>query len=75
MRELKAEKVRDMTVDEIENRIRLHHDGGPDWARVFERFGDTIAAETLAVDVRAGRVDGLDGVAEGGGLWIGLKRA
>jgi isoleucyl-tRNA synthetase len=59
----------------IENRIRLHHEGGPDWARVFERFGDTIAAETLAVEVRAGRADGLDGEVEGGGLWIGLKRA
>ncbi|HEY4028353.1 MAG TPA: isoleucine--tRNA ligase, partial [Candidatus Dormibacteraeota bacterium] len=59
---------------QVENRIRLHHDGGPDWAQVFERFGDTIAAETLAVEVRAGRTDGLDGEAEGGGLWIGLNR-
>jgi isoleucyl-tRNA synthetase len=59
----------------VEDRIRLRYDGGPDWARVFERFGGTIAAETLAVEVQAGRAAGLDGEAEGGGLWIGLKRA
>jgi isoleucyl-tRNA synthetase len=60
---------------DIEDRIRLYHDGGTDRARAFERFGSYIAAETLAVEVRAGRVDDLDGQAEGGGLWIGLKRA
>jgi hypothetical protein len=42
---------------------------------VFERFGDTIAAETLAAEVRRGRAPELDGENEGGGLWIGLKRA
>ncbi len=59
----------------VEDRIRLFYDGGPDWARAFERFGDTIAAETLAAEVQAGRGAGLDGEAEGGGLWIGLTRA
>jgi isoleucyl-tRNA synthetase len=60
---------------QIEDRIRLRYDGGEDWARAFERFGGTIAAETLAVEVEVGRADGLDGTAEGGGLWIGLRRA
>jgi isoleucyl-tRNA synthetase len=60
---------------QVEDRIRLRYDGGPEWERVFERFGDTIAAETLAVEVRRGRAAELDGENEGGGLWIGLKRA
>jgi isoleucyl-tRNA synthetase len=60
---------------QVEDRIRLFHDGGPEWERAFERFGATIAAETLAVDVRAGRAGDLDGETQGGGLWIGLKRA
>ena len=59
---------------QIEDRIRLQYDGGPGWARVFSEFGDTIAAETLAVEVRSGRAADLDGEADGGGLWIGLKR-
>jgi isoleucyl-tRNA synthetase len=59
----------------VEDRIRLHHDGGPDWARVFERFGATIAAETLAVDVRPGRAPGLLGESEAAGLWVGLGPA
>ncbi|TMC03463.1 MAG: hypothetical protein E6J41_27395 [Chloroflexi bacterium] len=60
---------------QVEDRIRLRYDGGPEWQRVFERYGDTIAAETLAVEVREGRAEDLDGDTEGGGLWIGLKRA
>jgi len=60
---------------QVEDRIRLRYDGGPEWQRVFERHGDTIAAETLAVEVREGRAEDLDGDTEGGGLWIGLKRA
>jgi isoleucyl-tRNA synthetase len=60
---------------QVEDRIRLRYDGGPEWERVFERFGDTIAAETLAAEVRRGRAPELDGENEGGGLWIGLKRA
>jgi len=60
---------------DIEDRIRLRYEGGADWARVFERFGATIASETLTVDVQAGRAGDLDGEAEGGGLWIGLRRA
>jgi isoleucyl-tRNA synthetase len=60
---------------QVEDRIRLRYDGGPAWQRAFERFGDTIAAETLAVEVLSGRAAGLDGDNEGGGLWIGLKRA
>jgi isoleucyl-tRNA synthetase len=59
----------------VEDRIRVRYDGGPEWERVFERFGDTIAAETLAVEVQAGRAGELDGETQGGGLWIGLKRA
>jgi isoleucyl-tRNA synthetase len=60
---------------QVEDRIRLRYDGGPEWERAFERFGATIAAETLAVEVLAGRGDDLDGESQGGGLWIGLKRA
>jgi len=60
---------------QVEDRIRLRYDGGSEWERVFEPFGATIAAETLAVEVRAGRETGQDGETEGGGLWIGLKRA
>jgi isoleucyl-tRNA synthetase len=60
---------------QVEDRIHLRYDGGPEWERVFERFGDTIAAETLAVEVRAGHAGDLDGETQGGGLWIGLKRA
>jgi isoleucyl-tRNA synthetase len=61
----------------IEDRIRLRYDGSPDWMQAFERFGDTIAAETLAVEMAPGRAPDLDldGQAEGGGLWTGLKRA
>jgi isoleucyl-tRNA synthetase len=61
----------------VEDRIRLWYDGGGDWPRVFDRFGPTVAAETLAVEVRAGRPadpGALDGEAEGGDLWIGLRR-
>jgi isoleucyl-tRNA synthetase len=60
---------------QVEDRIRLRYDGEPEWERVFERFGATIAAETLAVELRAGQGDELDGESRGGGLWIGLKRA
>ncbi|HKF77958.1 MAG TPA: isoleucine--tRNA ligase [Candidatus Dormibacteraeota bacterium] len=61
---------------QIEDRIRLWHEGGEEWARVFERFGALLAAETLAVEVHRGRSgELLDGEAEGGGLWTGLKRA
>ena len=61
----------------IEDRIRLRYDGSPDWMEAFERFGDTVGAETLAVEMVAGRTPDLDldGQAEGGGLWIALKRA
>jgi isoleucyl-tRNA synthetase len=62
----------------VEDRIRLWYDGGGDWPRVFDRFGGTVAAETLAVEANAGRPadpGALDGEAEGGDLWIGLKRA
>jgi len=58
----------------IEDRIRLWYEGNADWSLAFERFGDSIAAETLAVEITAGRDHDLDGEAEGGGLWIGLKR-
>src|SRR5262249_15852688 len=58
----------------IEDRIRLWYEGDADWTRVFEGFGDSIAAETLAVEMTAGSDHDLDGEAEGGGLWIGLKR-
>jgi isoleucyl-tRNA synthetase len=58
----------------IEDRIRLWYEGTEDWTRVFERFGPAIAAETLAVEVRAGRPADVGG-REGGVLWIGLKRA
>ena len=58
----------------IEDRVRLWHDGDGQWIRVFERFGDYIAAETLAVVVKHGRTPDVDGEAEGEGLWIGLKR-
>jgi isoleucyl-tRNA synthetase len=60
---------------QVEQRIRLHRDGGPDWERVFERFGGTIAAETLAVEVVAGRAGDLAGDAERDGLWVGLRPA
>jgi isoleucyl-tRNA synthetase len=61
---------------QIEDRIRLWYEGGEEWARVFERFGSLLAAETLAVEVHRGRSgELLEGESEGGGLWIGLKRA
>jgi isoleucyl-tRNA synthetase len=59
----------------IEDRIRLWYEGGDLWRRVFERFGSSIAAEVLAVELEAGRASDLEGEAEGGGLWIGLGRA
>jgi isoleucyl-tRNA synthetase len=59
----------------IDDRIDLYYDGGEDWRQVFERFGATIAAETLATDVRAGRPPDLEGAACEEGLWIGLQRA
>ena len=62
----------------VEDRIRLWYEGGGDWPRAFERLGGMIAAETLAVALEDGRPadpDELDGQAQGGDLWIGLKRA
>ncbi len=61
----------------VEDRIRLWYDGAGDWPSAFERFGSTIVAETLAVELNAGRPAGradLDGESRGGDLWIGLKR-
>jgi isoleucyl-tRNA synthetase len=59
----------------IEDRIVLYYEAGGDWARVLERFGAYIAAETLAVELRAERPADVEGVAVGDGLWIGLRRA
>jgi isoleucyl-tRNA synthetase len=59
----------------VEDRIRLWYDGGGDWPRALERFGSYLAAETLAVEVNSGRASELEGTAEGGELWIGLRRA
>jgi isoleucyl-tRNA synthetase len=58
----------------IEDRIVLFYEARDDWRRVFERFGDYIAAETLAREMRAERPDGLEGAACEEGLWIGLRR-
>ena len=58
----------------IEDRIVLFYDGRDDWRRVVERFGEYIAAETLAREVRAERPDGLEGADCEEGLWIGLRR-
>jgi isoleucyl-tRNA synthetase len=69
-----VQDLRKRTGLKIEDRIRLRYDGSPDWMRAFERFGETVAAETLAVELAAGRADGMDGTAEGGELWIGLNR-
>ena len=59
----------------IEDRIVLYVEADQDWARVFERFGDTVAAETLAVEVRMERPADLEGATLGDGLWIGLRRS
>ncbi|MBO0686940.1 MAG: class I tRNA ligase family protein, partial [Candidatus Dormibacteraeota bacterium] len=59
----------------IDDRIVLFHEGDEGWRRVFERFGDYIAAETLATGVRAERPADLEGAACEEGLWIGLRRA
>ena len=59
----------------IEDRIVLFVEADPDWASVFERFGGTIAAETLAVEVRMERPPDLEGATLGEGLWIGLRRS
>jgi isoleucyl-tRNA synthetase len=59
----------------IEDRIVLSVEANQGWARVFERFGDTIAAETLAVEVRMERPADLEGATLGDGLWIGLRRS
>ena len=52
----------------------LFYDGHEEWRRVFERFGEYVAAETLAREVRAQRPDGLEGAVCEEGLWIGLRR-
>ena len=59
----------------IEDRIVLFYEAREDWLQVFERFGGYIAAETLAVDVRRERPDGLEGASCEEGLWIGLRPA
>ncbi|MDQ6774052.1 MAG: isoleucine--tRNA ligase [Candidatus Dormibacteraeota bacterium] len=59
----------------IEDRIHLFYDAQGDWAEVLSHFGGVIAAETLAVDVRAGRPDGVEGANLGDGLWIGLRKS
>ena len=53
----------------------LYYEAGEDWARVLQRFGGYLAAETLAVELRAERPADLEGVEVGEGLWIGLRRA
>jgi isoleucyl-tRNA synthetase len=59
----------------IEDRIVLYHQAGGDWARMLERFGGYVAAETLAVELRAERPEDLEGVTVGDEFWIGLRRA
>jgi isoleucyl-tRNA synthetase len=59
----------------IEDRIVLYHQARGDWARMLERFGGYVAAETLAVELRAERPEDLEGVTVGDELWIGLRRA
>jgi isoleucyl-tRNA synthetase len=59
----------------IEDRIVLHVEALGDWADVLDRFGTYIAAETLAVEVRRDRPEGMPGREVGGELWIGLTRA
>jgi len=58
----------------IEDRIELFYEASGDWRQVFERFGDYIAAETLALEIRPERPEGLEGAACEEGLWIGLRR-
>jgi isoleucyl-tRNA synthetase len=58
----------------IEDRVVLFYEAGDDWRQVFERFGEYIAAETLAREVLAERPDGMEGAACEEGLWIGLRR-
>ena len=45
----------------IEDRIVLFYEAQEEWRQVFERFGGYIAAETLALEVRRERPDGLEG--------------
>ena len=59
----------------IEDRIVLFYEAQEEWRRVFDRFGGYIAAETLALELRGERPDGLEGTACEEGLWIGLRRA
>ena len=59
----------------IEDRIVLFYEPSGDWPRVFERFGDYIAAETLAREIRAERPDELEGAHCEEELWIGLRPA
>jgi isoleucyl-tRNA synthetase len=58
----------------VEDRIVLFYEARDDWRQVFERFGEYIAAETLAREVRAERPEGLEGATCEEGLWIGLRR-
>jgi isoleucyl-tRNA synthetase len=58
----------------VEDRIVLFYEARDDWRQVFERFGEYIAAETLAREVRAERPEGVEGAACEEGLWIGLRR-
>src|SRR5207237_2651444 len=59
----------------IEDRIVLFYEAREEWRQVFERFGGYIAAETLALEIRGERPDGLEGGTCEEGLWIGLRRA
>ena len=60
----------------IEDRIVLFVQAGGDWARMLDLHRDYLAAETLAVEVRDERPDGVDGAEiKGGGLWVGLRKA
>ena len=61
----------------IEDRIVTYYETDGQLSRALERNGDYVKAETLSVELRPERPDGLEGVdlkVEGEPIWLGLKR-
>ncbi len=71
----RVQELRKRSGLQIEDRIVLFVSGASEWPRVMSRFGRTVAAETLALDVVDERPADLAGVEIGEDLWIGLRRA
>lgn len=70
----RVQEMRKRSGLDIADRIVLYYQASGLWPAVLERFGDYLAGETLAVELRAERPPDLQGAELGEGIWIGLKK-